>query len=229
MKNLEKQLNKEILHDKDYKSNLSVIKVQFDKFIHLEVLKPSNYNSYDQEVRKDFKDYTKMEAQTFKETIIQNMDSIEQCIVERARHEQDIHNRLKRLNERKLQIQECKVQKVKVMDASLRDTDSNGIVSHKGNYQSLENQSNTSRDESSRSRNEYNDKSTYGDDTDIRPSYDIEPIAKHTTPDSSDMCNNEFKDDQNVNDHEDERIVLADLISNLKSVEYLNTCIIGFT
>ncbi|GKC63556.1 hypothetical protein Tco_1096154 [Tanacetum coccineum] len=38
--------------------------------------------------------------------------------------------------------------------------------------------SNTSRDESSRSRNECNDKSTYEDDTDIRPSYDTELMAE---------------------------------------------------
>ncbi|GKC23209.1 hypothetical protein Tco_1025359 [Tanacetum coccineum] len=82
---------------------------------------------------------------------------------------------------------------------------------------------------SSRSRNECNDKSTYADDTNIRPSYDTEPMVEvpytaeynvfvvetqhfeqpknmndtslmekvdsNTTPDSSDMCNNEFKDD----------------------------------
>ncbi|GJY92463.1 hypothetical protein Tco_0508245, partial [Tanacetum coccineum] len=79
------------------------------------------------------------------------MDSIEQCIVERARHEQELQNRLKRLNERKFQIQECKIQ---------------------------ENHSNTSGDESSRSRNECNDKSTSRDDTDIRPSYDTKPIVE---------------------------------------------------
>ncbi|GKA27981.1 hypothetical protein Tco_0714149, partial [Tanacetum coccineum] len=158
-------------------------------------------------------------------------------------------NRLKRLNERKLQIQECKVQEVKGSDASSGDTDSSGIVSDKGDDQCLENQSNTSRNESSRSRNECNGKGTSGDDTDIRPSYDTEPIDEvpytveynvfavetqhseqpenindtslmekvdsHTTPDSSDMCNNEFKDDQN-DDHEDERVVFANLIANLK-------------
>ncbi|GJZ38060.1 hypothetical protein Tco_0584251 [Tanacetum coccineum] len=186
--NLERQLNKETLHEKDSKSDLSVIKVQFDKFIHSEVLKPSNYNSYDREV--------------------------------------------------------------KATDASSRDTDSSGIVSDKGNDQSLENQSNIFEDESSRSRNECNDKSTSGDDTDIRHSYDTLPMAEvpyiveynvfavetqhfkqpenmndtslmekvdsNTTLDSSDMCNNEFKDDQNVDDHEDEGVVLANLITNLK-------------
>ncbi|GJX00769.1 hypothetical protein Tco_0184682 [Tanacetum coccineum] len=139
MNNLEKQLNNEILHEKDSKSALSVIKVQFDKFIHSKLLEPSNYNSYDLETRQDFKDYTNMKAQTFKETTIQNMDSIKQCIVERAHHEQEIQNRLKRLNERKLQILECKVQKVKALNASSRDTDSSGIVYDKRNDQSLEN------------------------------------------------------------------------------------------
>ncbi|GJX45496.1 hypothetical protein Tco_0262172 [Tanacetum coccineum] len=86
-----------------------------------------------------------MEAQSFKDLIIQHMDSIEQCIVERALHEQEIQNRL---NERKLQIQECKVQEAKGSDASSGDTDSSGIVSDKGNDQCLENQSSTSGNES---------------------------------------------------------------------------------
>ncbi|GKA40718.1 hypothetical protein Tco_0733311 [Tanacetum coccineum] len=113
-----------------------------------------------------------MEAQTFKDIIIRNMNSIEQCIVKRASHEQELQNGLKMLNERKLQIQECKVQEVKASDASSGDKDCSRIVSDKGNNQGLENQSNTSGDESSRSRNECNDKSTFRDDTDIRPSYD---------------------------------------------------------
>ncbi|GKE90355.1 hypothetical protein Tco_1567830, partial [Tanacetum coccineum] len=89
-----------------------------------------------------------------------------------ACHEQEIQNRLKRLNERKLQIQECMVQKVKATDASSGEKDYSKIVSDKRNDQGLENQSNTFGDESSRSRNECNDKRTYGDNTDIRPSYD---------------------------------------------------------
>ncbi|GKB00344.1 hypothetical protein Tco_0828337 [Tanacetum coccineum] len=167
------------------------------------------------------------------------MDLIEQCIVERARHEQELQNRLKSLNERKLQIQECKVQEVKASDANMRDKDSSGIVSDTRNAQSLKNQSNTSRDKSSRSRIECNDKSTSRDDTDIRPSYDTEPMVEvpyiaeynvfavetqhseqpenindislmekidsNTTPNSSDMCNNEFKDDQNADERDTNR------------------------
>ncbi|GJV00373.1 hypothetical protein Tco_1329643 [Tanacetum coccineum] len=148
MQNLERKLNKETLHEKDSNSGLN------------------------------FKAYTNMEAQTFKETIIQNMDSIEQCIVERARHEQELQNRLKRLNERKLQIQECKIQEVKASNACSGDTDSSGIVSDKGNDQNIEHHSNTSGDESNRSRNECNDKSNFGDDTDIRPSYDTKQMLE---------------------------------------------------
>nr|GEY69622.1 hypothetical protein [Tanacetum cinerariifolium] len=108
MQNLERQLHKETFHEKDSNSDLRVIKVQFEHFIPLKVLDLYNYNSYDLEIRRDFKEYTQMEAQTFKETIIQNMNSNEQCIVERENHEQVLQNGLKRLTERKLQTQTCK-------------------------------------------------------------------------------------------------------------------------
>ncbi|GJS22287.1 hypothetical protein Tco_0450919 [Tanacetum coccineum] len=142
------------------------------------MLKSSNYDSNAREARQDFKDYTQMGAQSFKDLIIQHMESIEQCIIERARHEQEIQNMLKRLNERKLQIQECMVQKVKATDASSGEKESSRIVSDKGNDQGLKSQSNTSGDESRRSRNECNDKSTSKDYTDIGPSYDTEPMVE---------------------------------------------------
>ncbi|GJY40964.1 putative ribonuclease H-like domain-containing protein, partial [Tanacetum coccineum] len=151
MQNLERQPNKETLHEKDFNSGLSMIKVQFDNFIHSSVLELSNSNSHALEITQDFKSYTNIEAQTFKETIIQNMDSVEQCIIKRARHEQELQNRLK----------------------------SSGIVSDKGNDQSLENHSNTSRDESNRSRNECNDNNTSGDDTNIRPSNDTKQMLEN--------------------------------------------------
>nr|GEX37897.1 hypothetical protein [Tanacetum cinerariifolium] len=59
-----------------------------------------------------------MKAQTFKETIIQRMNSIKKCIVKRTNHEQVLQ---KRLNERKLQIQGCTFQEVKALDAILED------------------------------------------------------------------------------------------------------------
>ncbi|GJX57160.1 hypothetical protein Tco_0287057 [Tanacetum coccineum] len=69
MNNLEKQLNNEI-HEKDSNSSLSVMKVQFDKFIHSKILKSSNYDSNAREAMQDFKDYTQIEAQSFKDLII---------------------------------------------------------------------------------------------------------------------------------------------------------------
>ncbi|GKB75818.1 hypothetical protein Tco_0942713, partial [Tanacetum coccineum] len=136
-----------------------------------------------------------MEAQSFKDLIIQYMDSIEKCIVERSLHDQEIHN-------------------------SSRDTYSSKIISDKGNIQCLENdysktvnnqssenQSSTSGNESSRSRNECNERSTFGGDTDVRPSYDTEPMVEvdsNVIPDSSDICDNDDQADQNAEDCEDE-------------------------
>ncbi|GJS65348.1 hypothetical protein Tco_0679912 [Tanacetum coccineum] len=125
------------------------------------------------------------------------------------------------MNAKKLQIQECKVQEVKASDASSGDKDSSGIVSDKGNDQNLENQSNTSRDESSRSRNEDNDKSTSEDDTDIRPSYDTEPMAEvpYTSEYNVFVVNSQhYEQLENMNDTSlmEKRVVLANLIANLK-------------
>ncbi|GJS26938.1 hypothetical protein Tco_0487558 [Tanacetum coccineum] len=133
MNNLETQLNAETLHEMDSKSALSVIKAQFKRFINSDLLKPldiySRSFSSDREVRENFRDYTKMTAQTFKETIIQNMNSIEQCIIERASHEQELKMTLKKLSERQLQIQQCKVQEVQSSVTSSGDETSSGIVS----------------------------------------------------------------------------------------------------
>ncbi|GJU06192.1 hypothetical protein Tco_1122622 [Tanacetum coccineum] len=133
MNNLETLLNAETLHEMDSKSALSVIKVQFERFINSDLLKPldiySRSFSSDREVIETFRDYTKMTAQTFKETIIQNMNSIEQCIVERASHEQELKMTLKKLSERQLQIQQCKVQEVQSSITSSGDETSSGIVS----------------------------------------------------------------------------------------------------
>ncbi|GJT66898.1 hypothetical protein Tco_1018378 [Tanacetum coccineum] len=81
----------------DSKSALSVIKVQFERFINSDLLKPldiySRSFSSDREVRENFRDYTKMTAQTFKEIIIQNMNSIEQystCTFKKVHHRYNI-------------------------------------------------------------------------------------------------------------------------------------------
>ncbi|GKD87464.1 hypothetical protein Tco_1358618 [Tanacetum coccineum] len=90
------------------------------------------------------------DKRTFKFELTHHMKNLETQLNKETLHEEDskstfrmtnaqfqkfIHseNRLKRLNDRKLQIQECKVQDVKALDASSRYTDISGIVSDKGN------------------------------------------------------------------------------------------------
>nr|GEV91157.1 hypothetical protein [Tanacetum cinerariifolium] len=184
------------------KSVLSVIKAQFYQFIHSKVLEPFNYNLYDLETRRDFKDYTQMEAQTFKETIIQNKDSIEKCIVERARHEQEIQNRLKRLNERKLQIVECKVQKHFWDDVDIKpsyDTETMVEVPYTAEHNVFAVE--TQHFEQPENMN----------DTSL-----MEKVDSNTTPDSLDRCDNDNQADPNVKACDDEYVTFANLIANLK-------------
>ncbi|GJV87456.1 hypothetical protein Tco_1531394 [Tanacetum coccineum] len=53
------------------------------------------------------------------------MNSIEQCIIARARHEQELKMTLKKLSERQLQIQQCKVQEVQssVTDQEIKQSE----------------------------------------------------------------------------------------------------------
>ncbi|GJY06269.1 hypothetical protein Tco_0373323 [Tanacetum coccineum] len=50
----------------------------------------------------------------------------------------------------------------------------------------------------------------------INDTYVVEKINSNVIPDSSNMCDNEGKDDQNVKECDDEHVVLANLIANLK-------------
>ncbi|GJR96988.1 hypothetical protein Tco_0269162 [Tanacetum coccineum] len=52
MENLETQLNKETLHDKDSKSIFRMLNAQFQKFLHSKVLKTSNYDQDAREARE---------------------------------------------------------------------------------------------------------------------------------------------------------------------------------
>nr|GEW77001.1 integrase, catalytic region, zinc finger, CCHC-type, peptidase aspartic, catalytic [Tanacetum cinerariifolium] len=150
-----------------------VLKIPFEKIFTSMLIKSYSLDgTYSQ---KDCKAYTGMKPQAFKETILANFDFIQKYMTESILHNEEIEQQK---NEKKLQIQECKVQEVKASNASMGNKHSNGIISDKGNDQNLENQSNISRDESSKSKNEDNDKSTSRYDTDIKPSYDTKPMAK---------------------------------------------------
>ncbi|GJS79140.1 hypothetical protein Tco_0729021 [Tanacetum coccineum] len=50
----------------------------------------------------------------------------------------------------------------------------------------------------------------------INDTYVVETVDSNFIPNSSDMCDNEGKADQNAKEYEDKRVVLANLIANLK-------------
>ncbi|GJS58288.1 uncharacterized mitochondrial protein-like protein [Tanacetum coccineum] len=240
MNNLETQLNAETLHEMDSKSALSVIKAQFERFINSDLLKPldiySRSFSSDREVRENFRDYTKMTAQTFKETIIQNMNSIEQCIIERASHEQELKMTLKKLSERQLQIQQCKVQEVQSSVTSSGDETSSGIVSDEeidkqkleAHYSYMAKIQEVSPEESSSTSQPLEQVQNH-DENDvfanvrrhseqpesINDTYVLEKDDSNVIPDSSNICTNDNQVDQNAAECVDERAALANLIANL--------------
>nr|GEW56887.1 hypothetical protein [Tanacetum cinerariifolium] len=182
-----------------------VLKTPFEKIFTSVLIKSLNFNgTYS---GKDFQAYTGMEPQTFKERIIDEFDFIQKYMIESIRNNKEIEQRM---NAKNLQIQECKVQEVKALDASLVFSESSGI------------------DFGKEIKAAHLGMKAAGQGLNAAKEAIIGMIQKsdlpmtqnqwlsNTTPVSSDMCNNEFENDQNANDHEDERVVLANLIANLK-------------
>ncbi|GJW37252.1 hypothetical protein Tco_0060172 [Tanacetum coccineum] len=148
-----------------------------------------------------------MTAQTFKETIIQNMNSIEQCIIERASHEQELKMTLKKLSVRQLQIQQCKVQEVQSSVTSSGDETSSGIVSD----EEIEKKELEAHYGFMAKIQEVLPAESSSIDTPLEQKDD-----SNVTPDSSNICNNDNQVDQNaVECAADERAALANLIANL--------------
>ncbi|GJU88805.1 hypothetical protein Tco_1301228 [Tanacetum coccineum] len=206
MQNLEMQFSNETLHEKDSNSELRAIKGQFEHFIHSKMFELSKYNTNAREILQDFNAYTTMEAQTFKETIIQNMNSIEQCIIERASHEQELKMTLKKLSERQLQIQQCKVQEVQSSVTSSGDETSSRIVSD----EEIEKKKLEAHYGFMAKIQEVLPAESSSIDTPLEQKDD-----SNVTPDSSNICNNDNQVDQNAAECVDERAALANLIANL--------------
>ncbi|GJZ96702.1 hypothetical protein Tco_0669036 [Tanacetum coccineum] len=129
-------------------NDLSALKLNFTR--------KQEYGITKSEFERAFSHIFGEDVNTFTRTFSQNMDTLEQQLTKET---------ILELDDKKLQIQECTVQEVKASEANSGDKDCCRIVSDKGNDQGLENQSNTSGDESSRSRNECNDKALLGSDT----------------------------------------------------------------
>nr|GEU72184.1 hypothetical protein [Tanacetum cinerariifolium] len=118
------------------------------------------------------------------------MDSIEQCIVEKACHDQELQNGLKRLNERKLQIQKCKVYRIKETHLKMKAAGQGMNAMTKALLERLQ----TS-------------------DLPMTRNHWLSEKGSNVIPDSLDMCDNDIQTDQNA---EDKRAALANLIANLK-------------
>ncbi|GJU89129.1 hypothetical protein Tco_1301552 [Tanacetum coccineum] len=155
-----------------------------------------------------------MTAQTFKETIIQNMNSIEQCIVERASHEQELKMTMKQLSERQLQIKQCKVQEVQSSVTSSGDETIRGLEVLPAESSSIDTplEQVQNHDESNVLANERRHSEQ---PESINDTYVLEKEDSNVIPDSSNICTNDNQVDQNAAECVDERAALANLIANL--------------
>ncbi|GJW01210.1 hypothetical protein Tco_1556461 [Tanacetum coccineum] len=200
MKNLETQFNRETLHEKDSKSTFRMLNAQFQKFIYLEVLKTSNYVQYAREAREDFKQYPNMEPQSFKDLIIQNMESIEKYNESRtSKKESSSSGKVSRLSRNETNNIKNDTNADATDITPSYDTKPMAEVPYTAEYNVFDVET------------QHTDQPENMNDTSL-----MEKVDSNTTPDSSDMCNNAIEADQYADDHEDEHVVLANLIANLK-------------
>ncbi|GJS89650.1 hypothetical protein Tco_0772286 [Tanacetum coccineum] len=126
------------------------------------------------------------------------MNSIEQCIIERASHEQELKMTLKKLSERQLQIQQCKVQEeVSPEESSSTSQPLEQVKNHDENDVFANVRRHSEQPES------------------INDTYVLEKDDSNVIPDSSNICTNDNQVDQNAAECVDERAALANLIANL--------------
>ncbi|GJS23742.1 hypothetical protein Tco_0452374 [Tanacetum coccineum] len=104
---LKNHLTKKILHEIDCKTTMTALRTMLEKIFNSKLIKSLNFN---------FKKYTRFETQSFKDTMIGDMDFIKKYMLETILYGQETQ---RLLNERKLQMQECKDTMVQALDANL--------------------------------------------------------------------------------------------------------------
>ncbi|GKA17718.1 hypothetical protein Tco_0697555 [Tanacetum coccineum] len=194
-----------------------VLETQFQKFIKSRILLD------DEDVimtRKYFLEYTQLEVQQFRDTLIQHMEFVKKSIDKRALHKREYESRV---NEIQMQTTKEKVDTSKALDATLVDTKNSRMDSEK-------------QDTSSSSGNDAD-----ADDADIKPVYDEEPMAEVTAKNNvfatgqrrtkKPEFNNEGEVDQNAEQCHEKRPLPAKLIDNqitelsYQSLESENICL----
>ncbi|GJV97216.1 hypothetical protein Tco_1548793 [Tanacetum coccineum] len=150
---LQKQLDKDEFQEDGSMTAFWVVNNQFQKFID------SKFTlDYDSQMTDTyFVEYTGIEVQHFRDTLLQHLGNVKKSVAERTRHQRQYE---RRVNKRQMQTQESKIDTGKALDADLVDTESIRTDS-------------TVQDDNSRSGND-----TDADDADIRPIYDKEPMAE---------------------------------------------------
>ncbi|GJX64892.1 hypothetical protein Tco_0299235 [Tanacetum coccineum] len=201
MDQLEKHLDNEEFQEIGSMASFRVLETQFLTFIKSWIYLDDEYFIMK---RNYFLEYTQIEIPEFRDTLIQHMKSVKKSIDERTHHKREYDSRV---NERHMTTKE-KVDTSKALDASLVDTESNGIESKE-------------QDTSSRSGND-----AYADDANIRPIYDEEPMAEVQTTAEINVFstgqqhteqpefNNEGEVDQNTKQCHDTCPLLAKLTDN---------------
>ncbi|GKC81149.1 hypothetical protein Tco_1136866 [Tanacetum coccineum] len=163
------------------------------------------------------------------------MNSIEQCIIERASHEQELKMTLKKLSERQLQIQQCKVQEVQSSVTSSGDETSSGIVLDKeidkqeleahycfmAKIQEVLPAESSSIDTPLEQVQNHDESNVFANERrhseqpeSINDTYVLEKDDSNVTHDSSNICNNDNQVDQNAAECVDERTAGMCLITH---------------
>ncbi|GJZ01860.1 hypothetical protein Tco_0519821 [Tanacetum coccineum] len=200
MDQLQKQLDNNEFQEIGSMASFKVLETQFQMFINSQIYLNDEYIVM---TRNYFLQYTQLDIPEFRETLVQFMEYVKKSIDERALHKMEYDSRV---NERQIQTTEEKIDTsnaLDALDASSVIIESNGTESQK-------------QDTSSRS----------GNDADIRPIYDEEPMAEvqmtaddnvsatgqqHTEQPES---NNEGEVDQNADQCYDTRPLPAKLTDN---------------
>ncbi|GJX99236.1 hypothetical protein Tco_0356255 [Tanacetum coccineum] len=150
---LQKQFDKDEFQEDGSMTAFWVVNNQFQKFIDSKFT--LDYDSQMTDTR--FVQYTGIEVQHFRDTLLQHLGNVKKSVAERTRHQRQYE---RRVNKRQMQTQESKIHTGKAVDNGLVVMESNGTESEV-------------QDDSSRSGND-----TDVDDADIRPIYDEEPMAE---------------------------------------------------
>ncbi|GJY47316.1 hypothetical protein Tco_0436379 [Tanacetum coccineum] len=151
---LQKQLDKDEFKEDGSMTAFWVVNNQFQKFID------SKFTlDYDSQITdKYFVEYTGIEVQHFRDTLLQHLGNVKKSVAKRTRHQRQYE---RRVNKRQMQTQERKIDTGKALDVDLVDTERIRTDS-------------TVQDDNSRLGND-----TDADDADIRPIYDEEPMVEY--------------------------------------------------